>query len=93
MSKSGAGTNRVARATFRIVFTRRAGFRLPRLVVDLRFVAAKVIRRLRRRRGERKSNPSTQIWKTEFDYVVSAKIRVIRGQQLKSRVAQRRGCS
>jgi hypothetical protein len=44
---SGAGTILVARATFRTVFTRRIGLRLPRLVVDLCFVAAKVTRRLR----------------------------------------------
>ena len=58
MSESGAGANRVARATFRIVFTRRAGLRLPRLVADLRFVAAKVIRRLRR---------LERIWKRQIE--------------------------
>src|SRR3984893_5227661 len=46
MSGSGAGTILVARATFRTVFTRRIGLRLPRLVVNLCFVATKVIRRL-----------------------------------------------
>ena len=47
INESGAGTILVARATFRTVFTRRLGLRFPRLVVDLCFVAAKVIRRLR----------------------------------------------
>jgi S-adenosylmethionine:diacylglycerol 3-amino-3-carboxypropyl transferase len=60
VSGSGAEMNRVARATLRTIFRSRCGFRLPRRFVDLRFVAAKVIRRLRRRCGERKSNPFTR---------------------------------
>src|SRR5438034_3279664 len=67
-SGSEAGTNRVARATLRTIFRPRSGLCFARLVVDLRFFAAKVVRRLRRRRGERKSNPLTPIWKMEFEF-------------------------
>src|SRR5207237_1242657 len=44
-------------------------------VVDLRFVAAKVAPRLRRRRGERKSNPLTQTWERQFEAVATALMR------------------
>jgi len=43
VSGSDAGTNRVARATLRTIFRPRSGLRFARLVVDLRFVAAKVV--------------------------------------------------
>ncbi|PYK85651.1 MAG: hypothetical protein DMF47_09500 [Verrucomicrobia bacterium] len=62
MSGSGAGTILLARATFRTFFTRRIGLRLPRLVVDLCLVAAKVIRRLRR---------LTEIWKREIEFLTA----------------------
>src|SRR6266705_4049780 len=68
-SGSDAGRNRVARATLRTIFRPRSGLCFARLVVDLRFVAAKVVPRLRRRRGERKSNPLTPIWNIEFEFV------------------------
>src|SRR5207237_4978694 len=42
--------------------TRRIGLRLPRLVVDLCLVAAKVIRRLRR---------LAQIWKREIEFLTA----------------------
>src|SRR5438046_4008052 len=67
-SGSEAGTNRVARATLRTIFRPRSGLCFARLVVDLRFFAAKVVRRLRRRRGERKSNPLTPICEMEFEF-------------------------
>jgi hypothetical protein len=47
INESGVRTVLVACPTFRTVFTRRIGLRLPRLVVDLSLVAGKVIRRLR----------------------------------------------
>ena len=62
MSGSGAGTILLARATFRTFFTRRIGLRLPRLVVDLCLVAAKVIRRLRR---------LAEIWKREIEFLTA----------------------
>ncbi len=67
-SESETGANRVVRATLRTIFRPRSGLCFARLVVDLRFFAAKVVRRLRRRRGERKSNPLTPIWKMEFEF-------------------------
>ena len=81
---SDAGTNRVVRATLRTIFRPWSGLRFARLVVDLRFVAAKVVPRLRRRRGERKSNPSTQTRERQFEAVATA----LMGR---AHAAQRRG--
>src|SRR5260370_368595 len=69
---SDAGTNRVARATLRTIFRPRSGLRFARLVVDLRFVAAKVVPKLRRRRGERKSNPNAQFGIRVRDWMLDA---------------------
>ncbi|PYJ23596.1 MAG: hypothetical protein DME99_02390 [Verrucomicrobia bacterium] len=71
---SESGVNRVARATLRTIFRSRCGFRPRRPLVDLRFVAAKVIRRLRR---------FTRIWERQFNsqprIIPIRVIRVIRG--------------